>query len=117
MHRTSFLRRAIKKRPLHVAAGATGRKTAESVGVDVFFNGTMINKKVILRSPKVLENVDAGVSAVFTLRRDYGKTGWSIGVLKKNIKPLAITPVLQYSNTAKLSEIEYAHDGLPSLSS
>jgi hypothetical protein len=26
---------------------------------------------------------------------------WSVGVLKQNIKPLAITPILQYSNTPK----------------
>jgi hypothetical protein len=29
-----------------------------------------------------------------------------LGVLKKDIKPLTITPALQYSNTPKLSEIK-----------
>jgi hypothetical protein len=36
------------------------------------------------------------------------------GVVKKEIKPFAITPILQYSNTPKLIEIEGYHDGLPS---
>jgi hypothetical protein len=48
----------------------------------------MINKKVTLRLAKVLENVDAGVLEC-----------WSIGVLKKDVKPLAITPLLQYGET------------------
>jgi hypothetical protein len=42
---------------------------------------------------------------------------WRVGVLKKGIKPSAITPLLQYSNTAKLIQIESAHDRLPSFGS
>jgi hypothetical protein len=30
---------------------------------------------------------------------------WSDGVLKKDVKPLAITPTLQYSNAPELIEI------------
>jgi hypothetical protein len=37
---------------------------------------------------------------------------WSVG--KKDINPFVITPILQYSNTPKLIEIESHHDGLPS---
>jgi hypothetical protein len=37
---------------------------------------------------------------------------WSIE--KKDIKPLSITPTLQYSNTPKLIKIESPHYGLPS---
>jgi hypothetical protein len=48
----------------------------------------MINKKVIPELSKVLENVDTRVLEF-----------WSIGVLKKDIKPLAITPVLQCGET------------------
>jgi len=33
-------------------------------------------------------------------------------VEKKNISPFVITPILQYSNTPKLIEIESYHDGL-----
>jgi hypothetical protein len=43
---------------------------------------------------------------------------WSDGVLecckKKDINALVIAPILQYSNTPKLIEIESYHDGLPS---
>jgi hypothetical protein len=34
-----------------------------------------------------------------------------MGVLKKNINPLVITPTLQYSNTPKLIENDSSHDG------
>jgi hypothetical protein len=34
--------------------------------------------------------------------------------LKKDIQPLAITPILHYSNAPKLIQIEYAHDKFPS---
>jgi len=61
----------------------------------------MINKKVILRLPRVLENLGTGVM-------EY----WSVD--KKGINPLTITPTLQYSNTPKLIEIESDYDGLPS---
>jgi len=37
---------------------------------------------------------------------------WSVE--KKDINPFVITPILQYSNTLKLIEIESYHDGLPS---
>jgi hypothetical protein len=48
----------------------------------------MINEKVILRLSKALETLDLGVL-------EY----WSIGVLKKDVQPLAITPLLQYPET------------------
>jgi hypothetical protein len=35
-------------------------------------------------------------------------------VENKDINPLVITPLLQYSNPPKLIEIESHHDGLPS---
>jgi len=35
-------------------------------------------------------------------------------VENKDINPLVITPLLQYSNLPKLIEIESHHDGLPS---
>jgi hypothetical protein len=54
----------------------------------------VINRKVISGFLKVLENVDAGVMQYRI-----------IGVLKRDINPLAITPVLQYSNTAKLIQL------------
>ena len=44
----------------------------------------MINKKIILRVPKVLESLGNG-----------GMEYWSVE--KKDINPLAITPVLQCS--------------------
>jgi hypothetical protein len=54
--------------------------------------------------PKVLESLGLGVM-------EY----WSVGVLKKTyINPFVITPLLQYSITMKLIEIESYHDGLPS---
>ena len=37
---------------------------------------------------------------------------WSVE--KKDIDPLVITPILHYSDTPKLIEIESYHDGLPS---
>ena len=37
---------------------------------------------------------------------------WSVE--KKDIYPFVITPILQYSNIPKLSEIESYYDGLPS---
>jgi len=37
---------------------------------------------------------------------------WSVE--KKDINPFVITPILQYSNTPKLIEIESYHDGLTS---
>jgi hypothetical protein len=46
---------------------------------------------------------------------------WSTGVMeywsveKKDINPFVITPILQYSNSTKLVEIESHDDGLPSL--
>jgi hypothetical protein len=42
---------------------------------------------------------------------------WSDGVLKKDIKPLAITPTLQHSNIPKIIEIGHAQDRLPFLGS
>jgi hypothetical protein len=59
----------------------------------------MITNKVILRLSKAPDTLAPGVLEC-----------WSIGVLKKNIEPLAITPILQYSNTPKPIQIEYAHD-------
>jgi hypothetical protein len=47
-----------------------------------------------------------------TVKRQGVMEYWSVGVLKKDIKPLAITPVLQYSNIAKPIQIEYGHDML-----
>jgi len=39
---------------------------------------------------------------------------WSDGVLRnKDINSLVITPILQYSNTTKLFEIENYDDGIP----
>jgi hypothetical protein len=61
--------------------------------------GPLIDKEVILRLPNVLGSLDPGVSAVVTRRRNFGKIGWSDGVLKKDIKPLAIAPVLQCPET------------------
>ncbi len=52
----------------------------------------MTSKKVILRLSEVLESVDLGVL-------EY----WSIE--KKDIKPLAITSTLHYSNAPELIEI------------
>jgi hypothetical protein len=48
--------------------------------------GTMTNKKVNPRLPKVLESCDHGVLE-----------WWSIGVLYKDIHLLTITPLLQHS--------------------
>jgi len=51
--------------------------------------------------PTVLESLGLGVM-------EY----WSVE--KKGINLIVITPMLQYSNTRKLIEIESHHDGLPS---
>jgi hypothetical protein len=54
--------------------------------------------------PKVLDSLGLGVMEC-----------WSFGVLKKkDINPFIITPILQYSITPKLIEIESYHDRLPS---
>jgi hypothetical protein len=51
--------------------------------------------------PKILKSFGLGVM-------EY----WSVE--KKETNPFIITPILQYSNTPKLIEIESHHDGLPS---
>jgi len=61
----------------------------------------MINKKIILRVPKVLESLGHG-------EMQY----WSVE--KKDINPLANTPVLHYSSAPKLNEIECSYEGLRS---
>jgi len=50
--------------------------------------GTITNNNVILRFQEFLECIDPGV-----LER------WSIGVLKGEIKPAAITPILHHPST------------------
>jgi hypothetical protein len=64
-----------------------------------FFSGTTITKKMILRQPKALKYLVAGVMRVGVL-----------ACMKKGIPSLAISPLLQHSNTPKPVEIETTHD-------